>query len=151
MLPVAKIPPGHAEAAIPDHQQLRAKARQLRVRLSAPPPAPGTRLRWLAHLCVELNEFADMLAEHFEYEETDGEFHELTATRPELRPRIEQLGNQHRSILASLDVECRNLSETPTSAIAAKIIAILDRFEAHERAENELLHDAINDPPGNAD
>jgi hypothetical protein len=124
--------------SLTDHEILRARTTRIRELLNRA-PASETLISWRAYLCSELEDFEAALARHFEEEEVDGAFHELTERRPDLRSLVEHLGHQHRSILMTLDSVRQRLGRQHTTDLIASVSALLDRFDAHEREENELL------------
>jgi hypothetical protein len=125
------------------HGALRGHAARLDALIEAA-PTDRERRSWLAYLCLELNDFSNALALHFEDEETDPAFHDLVEQRPDLRSQVERLGLQHRSMLVDLDALRAGLGRYTTHELTTALSALLQRLDAHERAETELLQLAIN-------
>jgi hypothetical protein len=120
------------------HRVLREQVRRLRAHLLRSPP-DNQRLAWLAVLCLELVDLTDVLASHFEAEETDDALAEALERRPDLVRRVRRLAEQHRGMLRALDGVRMTLGELPLQHVAARILSLLERLEEHEREETELL------------
>jgi hypothetical protein len=85
-----------------------------------------------------------VLVAHFAAEEVEEFFGSLVTEEPRLLERVERLHVEHGEMAETLDqlVEFANATPAPRE-LAAHIAQFLDRFEAHEHAENALMREFI--------
>jgi len=138
---------GRATAVAADHVRLRSLRSRLE-ELSGAPEMLADADRGARELTDEL---VRAIGVHFEAEEDEGYFGALVAGRPELGPPIERLRAEHRRISAR-GAELLALSESSRvpREVASRLRELLDSFDAHESAENELLQDFFGRDEGGA-
>lgn len=132
-----------------DHQRLQAKLGWLHEQLAA------ARLT-AAQADLELARAATELEEHFTHEESGGFFAELLDRAPQLDERVSNLLQEHRE----LRVLFRFLRKTcgwacgesgTRSGWLAEFAEFHHRFNEHEQAEHDLLHEALQRDVGLGD
>ncbi len=98
-----------------------------------------------------LDELVRAMGVHFEAEEDEGYFGALVEERPELDLPIQRLRAEHRRMSAR-GAELLALAESSRAPreVASKLRELLDTFDAHERAENQLLQDFFGLDEGGA-
>jgi hypothetical protein len=122
------------------HQRLSLVADRLRLIAHAPSV-------WLSRAKLsrlqrhELEQFRNELLAHFAFEESGGYMAEISATRPELAPRIAGLQAEHALIASRIGQLADCTSRFDTRAAREALVALLELFDAHERAERDLLFD----------
>ena len=93
------------------------------------------------------------LAEHFRFEEQNGYMDAVRVNQPRLEHTIQQLAEEHRQLMQSLDAlieeaaAARSLGEPFHAAVRSWI----ERVQAHEERENDLVQDAFNQDIGAED
>ncbi len=89
-----------------------------------------------------IEEFEAQLLPHFAAEEAEEFFGSLVTDQPSLLKRVELLQDDHIGMAEALDA-LQNFAESgPTGPdLAVRITQFLDRFDAHEHAENELMQE----------
>ena len=132
-----------------DHRHLRARLQQLQQTLAGAGLSNSQAEQELRQLERELDE-------HFAAEELGGFFAQILADRPEFGQRVQRLVDQHREFRATIRIlrsTCR--LACVESGVRAGWLAAFDDFERcfanHERAEHELLFDAIERDLGAGD
>jgi hypothetical protein len=123
------------EQMLREHQALDADLRSLEQAYEDP-----------AALFARLGPLRETLARHFAHEEEGGYLKVVTDTRPGLALRVDELKAQHQQILAALD-SAVGLGAT-SSELRGSVEAALAQLRAHERAENELVTDVVNEDIG---
>jgi hypothetical protein len=83
------------------------------------------------------------LVEHFRLEERGGYMAEVVEPRPHLAREAEELHDQHRHLLQSLDELIREAGG-PAPELADKVAAWLAELQGHESRENRLIQTAFN-------
>jgi iron-sulfur cluster repair protein YtfE (RIC family) len=109
-------------------------------------------------LVKHIKELRDQLATHFALEETYGYFACPLNVPPELSQRVERVRAEHDEIRIELtDILNQALQLNPVSAaggrqtiVLNRLRHLLERLDAHERRENELIQRAFNDDVGGA-
>lgn len=79
------------------------------------------------------------MAAHFAAEEDEGYFGTLAQSCPELESEISDLCAEHMKFLLTARWLLANVAACGEPAFAATLACLLERFNAHERAENRLL------------
>jgi hypothetical protein len=132
-----------------DHQRLKERLERLESQLSSASLTRAQADRELARLEAELEE-------HFAREESGGFFREILDFSPELGERIHELLRQHqefRAVFRSLRKTCRwACSEGGArDGWLAELADFHRRYDEHECAECELLHEAMQRDLGAGD
>ncbi len=100
-----------------------------------------------------LARFRDNLALHFSLEEFYGYFDEPIDVSPQLAEQAEQLRAEHRTLYSELSaiaeraetmVREKRFSRT-SQRLALRVIGFLDQFEEHEKREDELILQMLDD------
>jgi len=107
------------------------------VALGQGPPVAETR-RLIAGF------LADLLTNFATEEGEDGYFDSLVAERPGLDARVAHLHAEHVQLAEVMDgvrILARDEGQGPHLALTLE--RALDRFQAHERAENQLLREVL--------
>jgi uncharacterized protein (UPF0335 family) len=115
-----------------------------------------TRLRALSDVLLEdrkppdfepaslIEEFEDLLLIHFAAEEAEEFFGSLVTEEPRLLDRVARLQDEHAELAAAVDELLESChSEAPRTQLAERIQRFLERLDAHECAENELMQELI--------
>ena len=103
-----------------------------------------------------LKELTQQVLDHFAHEESGGYFAEAIAAAPRLSERADALLAEHARMAEQL-VELRQRAAVETSgvrwwhALEHEFAIFLNRFSAHEEAENHLLQEAFHDDIGAED
>ena len=101
----------------------------------------------LRELRRELAELTPLLAEHFASEEaTDGVFRWVETEAPHCAHDTQTLGDEHVALLARLSrIEGRldELLEGPVAAVERDVAAFVADLRSHEKAETELVANAL--------
>ena len=124
-----------------DHSRLRVRLEWLSEELAAAGMTPSQTDRELAQTAAELES-------HFDHEESGGFFAQILDLSPELDERVRNLLREHqemRQVLRSLQRTCRwACAESGQRAgWLAEFADFRRRFDQHEAAEHELLHQAL--------
>lgn len=124
-------------------ERLRYVADRLRLMASCPPDVLPHG-RWLEIVDHELNEFANVLFRHFAHEEDGGYFAELLLECPSFESRVRSLAREHDVVTDDVEQILNAVcSAAPRPLIEARIVGLLNRIEAHEEAENEIVQEAL--------
>lgn len=89
-----------------------------------------------------LSDFSARLSTYFDAEEASGYFGMIAAQYPGLEPQVVVLEQEHvdfREAVSSLRRLARDGTET--ADLSRRIGVVIDNFEQHEHAENDLLDD----------
>ncbi len=132
---------GRFTAIFRDHEELGGTLRRLRLMCSALedgrasfPPELTPSL-----LIVSLRQ---TLATHFGAEETEQYFGTVVDEAPLLKPQIDELKQEHGSMLRSVQQLCELASDrTRWSHLPYPTRQLIGELERHERAESKLLRD----------
>jgi hypothetical protein len=128
-----------AEAVLEDHAELDktvVRLRELCVALcgNQAPTDPGP--------AVLVEEFEFQLIPHFAAEEAEEFFGSLVTDQPSLLQQVERLQDDHVEMAEALDALQKFAESGPSGPeLAARITQFLDRFDAHEHAENTLMQE----------
>ena len=126
-----------------EHARLAFLADRLRLMALCPPDVVAER-RWLELIHTEINDLGNVLFRHFAFEEHGGYFAEVLLEHPSLADCISRLEHEHDMMTAELEAILNLLCGKPSrSVVAARIVALLDTFAAHEQTENQLAQDAV--------
>lgn len=89
-----------------------------------------------------IEEFEEQLILHLAAEEAEEFFGSLVTEEPRLLGRVASLQTEHGEMADVLDhlVEFAR-GRPPDSVVAARLTEFLDRFDAHEQAENALMQE----------
>jgi hemerythrin len=104
----------------------------------------GARHRPPAELHVPLSQLRDHLAEHFQFEETNGYLAPILQREPHRERAAQILGEQHRELLHSLDLLLAEARQEPKADFADRLSAWVKALRRHEAEENRLYQDAFN-------
>lgn len=131
-----------ARAAL-DRSISRLRALGAAVGRDEPSDEPELR-RLVGHLRLQLTV-------HFETEESDDAFAALIADQPRLLRRVAALRTEHVEMTEALAglVELATIGRS--AELCARLAPLLDRFDAHERAETDLLQDLVLVDEGGGD
>ena len=93
------------------------------------------------------------IIEHFRFEEEDGYMDAVRRLEPRLERAIEQLAEEHRQLLDSLDALRTEIATLPSAneAVATKVSAWVQKLQKHEARENHLMQDAFGLDIGTTD
>lgn len=132
-----------------EHAQLRELMIQVRLELAA-------RKASRARIVAMLTALTDCVLEHFLHEETGGYFAKVLEAAPRLIPRAEGLCQEHPQMATRLEELHRVATGTADAALwwatlEAGFAEFLERFQAHEAAENALIQEAYCDDLGAED
>ncbi|MEX2114769.1 MAG: hemerythrin domain-containing protein [Pirellulales bacterium] len=138
-----------------DHHELRQLMHHISAMLERPDWMPIEFDR-LTDLFEKLR---DQLAMHFSLEEAYGYFEDALAVAPRLSRRADQLRSQHGELYSQLcamtdRAEQLLYHETTVAAVgqlAADYLAFCQAFHEHERRENDLILEAIDEDLGGGD
>jgi hypothetical protein len=85
------------------------------------------------------------IVEHFRFEEEDGYMDAVRKLEPRLARAVEQLAEEHRQLLDSLDALRREIATMPSAneAVAAKVTSWVQKVQQHEARENHLVQDTF--------
>lgn len=142
-----------------EHDELRAMLGSARIFLENPRPDPGETgsRRWAKGMSEQLDRLHGGLSRHFHEEERDGEFMELARRYPRASDRVELFQSQHRSLIGDLEIllgEVRAYAtggSTDDPRLRRRLVDVLDRVDAHERGETELLQRMLYNDIGEGD
>lgn len=130
-----------AEAVLEDHAELEKiveRLRELCMALHTQPSSADLRAESLIY------EFEDLLIPHFAAEEAEEFFGSLATEEPRLLYRVERLQAEHVQIAEALDRIAEFARTRPAAQVlAARLTRLLDAFDAHEHAENELMQEFL--------
>ncbi|MDH3717444.1 MAG: hemerythrin domain-containing protein [Planctomycetota bacterium] len=103
-----------------------------------------------------VDDFSSHVLAHFEHEESDGYFAEITAAAPRLNGQVEQLRAQHDRFRELLDVMRQlarqgNGSDAWWCEMEVYFRDFTRAFVAHEHAENNLFQEAYDRDIGEND
>ena len=103
-----------------------------------------------------LNSLAGHLQMHFELEESDGYFSQLSSKRPDLSATVEKILREHVEMLKAVDylvVTAReNLARGhDTTELAESFDCFREQFNRHEHEENKLIQEIYNVDIGTKD
>lgn len=113
-------------------------------------------LKWLCRALIQgslpgglelekrLEEFEEKLLVHFASEEAEEFFGTLMTDQPSFLQRAAEVEAEHAELLLELDavLDCAQ-AESPSRELAARLLRFLERLDAHEHAETELLQDLV--------
>jgi hypothetical protein len=85
------------------------------------------------------------LVEHFRFEEENGYMDSVRTREPRLERAVDQLAEEHRQLMDSLDALRREIASAPSvfEAVASKVTAWVHKVQAHEARENHLVQEAF--------
>lgn len=130
-----------AEMVLEDHAELQgaaARLRELCVALRAEAASADLGA------CVLIEEFEDLLIPHFAAEQAEEFFGSLVTEEPRLLQRVERLQAEHWEMAEALDRIAEFARGLPPGPLlAARLTQLLDSFDTHEHAENELMQDFL--------
>jgi hypothetical protein len=142
-----------------EHHELRETLSEVRKFLVTPRPDPGTEgfHRWATAMSKQLIDLYDGLFRHFRSEEDCGVFTDLMRRYPRSSQRVESLRGEHADLLGDLrelmnevmEYSAGIAIEEPT--IRRKLENIMQRLEAHEGAETELMQRMLYNDLGGGD
>lgn len=103
-----------------------------------------------------MDELVLLLREHFAHEEEGGYFDELVDLQPAVSARVEQLRQEHRQLLAAvqnMNRQLRHADSTPLwfAMIGAEFADFVQRCEAHQREENNMIQEGYLRDVGEGD
>ena len=136
-----------ASHLLDEHRKLRAVLGTTREFLENPRPDPGETgyRRWAAAMSKRLVDLSDGLGQHFREEESCGVFQDLARRYPRSSDRVEHLQDQHESLLGDLRELMSEVTEYSTGIasddprLRRKLVDVLNRVDAHEHGETELI------------
>jgi hypothetical protein len=138
------VRPGGCEMKYPEierqHRQLRGVMKRIRGLL-------GERAGQRVDLAAETRSLANELRAHFEAEESGGYLDVVLEKRPGWSRRVDGLREQHREILQEL----ADLARRPAAQIAEQLGPALDRVQAHDTEECDLVQRAVIEDIGSGD
>jgi len=132
-----------------EHLHLREIIFEFRVVLA-------TRDATRRQVATRLKELTQQVLDHFDHEESGGYFGEAIDAAPRLSERADALLAEHAQMAEQL-VALQHRAATQISstrwwhALESDFIDFMDRFSAHEKAENALLQEAYFDDIGAED
>ncbi len=93
-----------------------------------------------------LRDLREQMVRHFEHEEESGLFDDIVRRIPGAHAEVRNLESQHQGLLADLDRLAQGItgSDTDADALAQGLHRLIESFEKHESAENDLLHRAYD-------
>lgn len=135
-----------ARAALEEHQQIHFYLDQVGSGLRAL-TADLADAEPLRRLAAQIEGLKERLAEHHELEERGGLFRAILDALPEARVEVSRLVRQHERMieilaLARLHAQCGEPAEA--EGLRADLERFMQMFREHERAEEQLLRDAIS-------
>ena len=103
-----------------------------------------------------IGEFVAYLGEHFEHEDKDGFFEEITEVAPRLSRRVEAVSHEHVQLLATAQAFEAHVRDTQGSSswwdeISQEFHRMVTALMDHERRERKLLREAYLDDIGTGD
>jgi hypothetical protein len=100
----------------------------------------------LAQLMACLGATHKHVTEHFGFEEQDGYMDTVRKREPRFDRIIQQLGEEHRELMQSLDALIREVRKAACfeDAVREKIRMWVERLRRHEARENDLVQDAFS-------
>jgi hypothetical protein len=142
-----------------EHEELRATLNSTRVFLENPRPDPGETgfHRWATAMSKQLVELYDGLFRHFREEQECGVFEDLIERYPRAATRLERLQKQHDCLLADLRDIMNEVMEYSAGIapdnprLRRALESVLDRVEAHEQSETELMQRMFYNDIGEGD
>jgi iron-sulfur cluster repair protein YtfE (RIC family) len=137
---------GSIEKIQKEHEELRSKLAQIHHAL---PQGAGHR----AEIESQLRDLRDALALHFEHEEHEGFFDDITERAPRLNPQADKLCTEHEQMLQTAGKLAQLASaETGGEAWLTELHARFREFSKqlmhHESEENALLQQAFQEDIG---
>ena len=132
--------------ALDEHAQLRHFLSSIRATLAVRQSSSGVIAAMFAELAIHVQR-------HFEHEEEGGYFAEALELAPRLSERADELLAQHPDLAAQLCVLQEYANENDASDLwwqqfQETFDEFFHRFQAHEEAENALLHQAYSEDLG---
>lgn len=132
-----------------DHCRLKAKLQQLHEQLLAASLGPNQLERELLVLEGEL-------LEHFAVEEEGGLFEQIVEAAPELAECVQVILRQHQVFRDNFRALCRTFrwacgASGTRDGWLAGFFEFHRQFDEHERAEHDLLHEALHRDIGTGD
>ncbi len=122
----------HGERLIRDHVELRGHLDRLR------------SLKEARAIRDELRTLSKMLADHFAREEQGGYLAFVIERSPWLAVRVQILGSHHAEIRTALAGLIEVASDPDRAAeLDDGVRRFLDRIDAHERAETEIIQESL--------
>ena len=103
-----------------------------------------------------IDELKVHVLQHFEHEEHEGLFQQITARAPRLEPEATLLQQQHDTLRASLEEIAAPLSRQSWKPqdmqdVAQGFQTFAEQFKQHEEGENRLLQEAYDRDVGSKD
>jgi hemerythrin len=130
---------GRATAVLGEHANLHRildRLRDLRTKVGDGRAEPRPDRRQL------MQEFREQLCAHFAAEEDDGYFGMLVSASPALSTEVARLRREHEEFLLLVQrLVMLAESDGDREEFAVALSGFLDRFNAHEHAENLLLQE----------
>ena len=129
-----------AESLSQAHAVLLADLRELE---QAVHPSSG---EGLAELRARLGEARADITKHFRFEEQNGYMDVVRKREPRLERNIQQLADEHRRLVESLDGLVREFGTATKlgDTLRQEVRAWVERVRQHEARENDLIQDAFN-------
>jgi hypothetical protein len=142
-----------------EHHELRETLGEVRNFLGTPRPDPGTDgfHRWATAMSKQLIDLYDGLFRHFRSEEDCGVFTDLMRRYPRSSQRVENLRAEHAVLLEDLRELMTQVMEYSAGIarekpqIRRKLEGIMQRLDAHEGAETELMQRMLYNDLGGGD
>ncbi len=142
-----------------EHDELRETLSEVRDFLVAPRPDPGAEgfHRWATAMSKQLIDLYDGLFRHFRSEEDCGVFTDLMRRYPRSSQRVESLRAEHAVLLDDLRELMKEVMEYSAGIaveepqIRRKLENIMQRLDAHESAETELMQRMLYNDLGGGD
>jgi predicted PilT family ATPase len=100
----------------------------------------------LAELRARLDATRGHIAEHFRFEEQNGYMDAVRKREPRLERTIQQLADEHRELLQSLDAVIEEARAAPglDGTLREEVRQWGEAVRRHEVRENDLVQDAFN-------
>jgi CBS domain-containing protein len=132
---------GTVESVLRNHAELDDTVRGLRDLCAA---LSGNRASCDSAPAALIAEFEAQLVAHFDVEQAEELFGSLVTHQPHLFKRVEHLQAAHGEMAEALDQLLTFARKGPPGRdLAARLTRFLDRFDAHEHAENALMQEFL--------
>jgi hypothetical protein len=130
-----------AEAVLEDHAELDKTVALLRELCLA---LCGNQAPTDPDPAVLIEKFEFQLIPHFAAEEAEEFFGSLVTDQPSLLQQVERLQGEHLEMADALDQLLEFAKSEPSwPELAVRLTRFLDRFDAHEHAENALMQEFL--------
>ena len=142
-----------------EHAELRETLATTRNFLENPRPDLGETgfHRWATAMSKQLVELYDGLFRHFREEESCGVFEDLSRRYPRAAQRVAQFQGQHENLLGDLRELMNEVMEYAAGQapddprLRRKFEEVLNRVEAHEHGETDLMQRMLYNDIGDGD